>query len=57
MRQPFRMSRVFFEHGLELETEIADGIQIMAIPAQWKRLVEIFLDNALKYSSAVEKLD
>ena len=43
---------VFFEHGLELETEIADGIQIMAIPAQWKRLVEIFLDNALKYSSA-----
>ena len=43
---------VVFEHGLELETEIADGIQIMAIPAQWKRLVEIFLDNALKYSSA-----
>ena len=43
---------VFFEHGLELETEIADGIQIMAIPTQWKRLVEIFLDNALKYSSA-----
>ena len=43
---------VFFEQGLELETEIADGIQIMAIPTQWKRLVEIFLDNALKYSSA-----
>ncbi len=42
---------VFFEQGLELETEIADGIQIMAIPTQWKRLVEIFLDNALKYSS------
>lgn len=51
MRRRFPMSRVFFEQGLELETEIADGIQIMAIPTQWKRLVEIFLDNALKYSS------
>ena len=28
------------------------GFRIMAIPTQWKRLVEIFLDNALKYSSA-----
>lgn len=46
---------VFFEHGLELETEIAEGIQCMAIPTQWKRLVEIFLDNALKYSSPAGK--
>ncbi len=46
---------VFFEHGMELETEIAEGILSMAIPTQWKRLVEIFLDNALKYSSPAGK--
>lgn len=41
---------IFFEKGLTLNTSITDGIKVNANPAQIQQLIEIFLDNAQKYS-------
>lgn len=40
---------VFFEGGLTLETEIAEGIAIQGSPDHLRQVVEILLDNAGKY--------
>ena len=40
---------VFFESGLALETEIAEGIAIQGSPDHLRQVVEILLDNAGKY--------
>lgn len=40
---------VFFEGGLALETEIAEGIAIQGSPDHLRQVVEILLDNAGKY--------
>lgn len=41
---------VFFERGLLLDTDIEDNIIINASEAHIRQLIEIFLDNAQKYS-------
>ena len=41
---------VFFERGLSLNTDIEDGITINASEPHVRQLIEIFLDNAQKYS-------
>lgn len=42
---------VFFEKELTLNTVIDDNIKINGIESQIRQLIEIFLDNAQKYSS------
>lgn len=42
---------VFFEHGRTLHTEIDEAIHISGDKAMLTELIEIFLDNACKYSS------
>lgn len=41
---------VFFERGLSLHTDIAEGIQINGSPSELRRVADILLDNAQKYS-------
>ena len=41
---------VFFEKELTLNTDIDENIQIKANESQMRQLIEIFLDNAQKYS-------
>ncbi len=41
---------LFFEQGLTLETEIAPEIKVKGSESHLTRLVEILLDNALKYT-------
>lgn len=41
---------LYFEHGKELQTHIEDNIYIMGSYAHLKQLLDILLDNALKYS-------
>ena len=41
---------LFFERGLTLIEDVEEGITIKGNPAQLRQLVEIFLDNAQKYS-------
>lgn len=41
---------VFFEKGLTLKTDIADPVMIHGDPEQLRRLLDILLDNAAKYS-------
>lgn len=43
---------VFFEHSRHLNTEIDEDIHISGDKAMLTELIEIFLDNACKYSSA-----
>lgn len=43
---------VFFEHGQTLHTEIDDNVHIKGDKAMLTELVEIFLDNACKYSQS-----
>ena len=43
---------LYFENGRELDTEIIPDIQVTGNPSQLRQLLEILLDNALKYSSA-----
>ncbi|MDE7242699.1 MAG: HAMP domain-containing histidine kinase [Oscillospiraceae bacterium] len=41
---------VFFERGLELSGELAEGIQIQGSPDHLRQVAEILLDNAQKYA-------
>ncbi len=41
---------IFFEKGLTLQTEIAEGISVNGDPAQLRQVLNILLDNAQKYS-------
>lgn len=41
---------LFFEKGLTLTEDIADGITVLGSAQHLKQVVEIFLDNAQKYS-------
>ena len=41
---------VYFEKGLDLESEIAPGILVQGSQAHLRQVVEILLDNAAKYS-------
>jgi signal transduction histidine kinase len=43
---------VFFERGVYLEANVADGISIPGNKEQLERLVQILLDNASKYAKA-----
>ncbi|MBR2309326.1 MAG: HAMP domain-containing histidine kinase [Oscillospiraceae bacterium] len=42
---------VFFERGLLLESDISEDIQINGNAGQLRQVLEIFLDNAAKYSA------
>ena len=42
---------VFYEQGMELETEIQPGISVRGDAGELQRVVEILLDNASKYAS------
>ena len=42
---------VFFEKGLTLESEIAEGISVSGSESHLKQIVDILLDNAQKYAS------
>ncbi len=42
---------VFFEKGLQLESSIEENIGVKGSVTYLKQLIDIFLDNALKYSS------
>lgn len=41
---------VFFERGLTLHTDIAENVPVQGNPSELRRLVDILLDNAQKYS-------
>lgn len=41
---------VFFEKGLELESEIEDGLRVIGSDCHLRQVTEILLDNAVKYS-------
>lgn len=41
---------IFFEKGLILQTEIAEGISVNGNPSQLRQVLDILLDNAQKYS-------
>lgn len=41
---------VFFERGLYLDCQVENGISVMGSQSHLRQLVEIFLDNAQKYS-------
>lgn len=43
---------MFFEHGLELVTEAAPGIFVRGSGEHLRQVLEVLLDNALKYSSS-----
>lgn len=47
---------VFFERGLELETKIADGITVHGSAEHLRQVLEVLLDNALKYSAVPGKV-
>lgn len=42
---------VFFENGMELNTQIAPGLWVKGSGMHLQQVMEIFLDNALKYAS------
>ena len=41
---------VFFEQGLELSSQIDDGITVHGDPGRLKEVLDILLDNARKYT-------
>lgn len=41
---------LFFEHGLMFSSSIQENIWIKGCPSQLKQVIEILLDNAIKYS-------
>lgn len=43
---------MFFERDLTLESRVGEGISLKASPQHLRQVVEILLDNALKYSSS-----
>lgn len=43
---------LFFEHDLELQSNIEPGVTLNGSEAHLKQVTEILLDNAMKYSSA-----
>lgn len=47
---------LYFESGRQLESEITPGIQVNGNASQLRQLLEILLDNALKYSSAASSV-
>lgn len=47
---------LYFESGRQLESEVAPGIQVNGNASQLRQLLEILLDNALKYSSAASSV-
>ena len=47
---------LYFESGRQLESEIAPGIQVNGNASQLRQLLEILLDNGLKYSSAASSV-
>lgn len=42
---------LFFERGLELETEIVDHLSIAGDQARMQKLISVFLDNMLRHST------
>lgn len=44
------MESVAFEHGIDLQTEIAPGLTVQGDAAALRRLAVILLDNAIKYA-------
>ncbi len=44
---------VLFERGIELNSDISEGIQVLGRDDQLSRLLHILLDNASKYASAM----
>ena len=42
---------LYFERGLELECRIEEGLDVKGSPPHLRQVVEILLDNALKYTS------
>ena len=44
------MESVAFEHGIDLQTEIAPGLTVQGDTAALRRLAVILLDNAIKYA-------
>lgn len=47
---------LYFESGRQLESEIAPWIQVNGNASQLRQLLEILLDNGLKYSSAASSV-
>lgn len=43
---------IYFERGLQLENSIEGNIGVKGSPTHLKQVIDIFLDNALKYASA-----
>ena len=41
---------VFFERGLTLDSDIAEGVTVQGSPGHLRQVVEILLDNARKYA-------
>ncbi len=41
----------FFERGLALESEVEDGVRVRGTAEQLRQVLEILLDNALKYAT------
>ncbi|MBL8693422.1 MAG: HAMP domain-containing histidine kinase [Planctomycetes bacterium] len=48
---------LLIERGLELRSQIAEGVRAMADPAAFRSVVENLVDNAVKYSSAPAAID
>ena len=42
---------LFFEQHMDLQTDIAPGIRVRGNPGELRQILEILLDNAIKYSS------
>ena len=47
---------IFYEAGKSIESEIAEGVSLTGDPAKLKRLLNILIDNALKYSNPGSKV-
>ncbi|MBI9014178.1 MAG: HAMP domain-containing histidine kinase [Clostridiales bacterium] len=47
---------IAYEHKIGLQSEIVDDIYMECIPNQIKQLSDIFVDNAVKYTPAGEKI-
>ena len=48
---------IAWEKGIEMETDVEEDILVKGDEKQFHRLIMIFLDNAVKYTPAKEKID
>jgi signal transduction histidine kinase len=48
---------IFFEHGIEIETEMPQDVQVVCDPDALRRLLVILLDNAVKYTDQGGKVE